>query len=283
MSNTEDQESQGKNRRRRKRKHQQESQDDQRQKSQEPSDQQEELEQVEQKDWDYITKQVVNRNLPPFLKKLFPGLDFEYMEPLPVELKSEKFELDCPCVIKVKGQERVALVEVQTRNDRSMGERLLLYILLVRLIYRERFGSDLIVMPGVINLLDDGNLPEQPYRIPVGDGEFITIPYKTIYLGKMEASEFLETFPVDWLPFLPFTRGGRDQEIMRPIIKKLEKQSDDLLYKAAVEIESYVLEQYNEDQSWLLEMVAKSMYQREDLPIYQGLKKLIMEKGLQKG
>jgi len=217
MGNTEGQDSQGKNRRQRKKSKKRQDQDNQQQEGQEPPNvpqdhQQADLEQVERKDWDYITKQVVNRNLPPFLKKLFPDVDFEYVEPLPVELKSEKFELDCPCIIKVKGQERIALLEVQTRNNRSMGEQLLLYILLVRLIYSERFGSDLIVMPGVINLLSDGNLPEQPYRIPVGDGEFITIPYKTIYLGKMEAREFLETFPMDWLPFLPFTRGGRDRE-----------------------------------------------------------------------
>jgi predicted transposase YdaD len=170
----------------------------------------------------------------------------------------------------------VALVEMQTRNEREVGERLLLYTLLARMIYEKK------VMPGVIYLLNDGNLPEQPYRIPVGNGKFITFPYECIYVGKMEASEIWREFPLDWLPLLPFTVGGRTPEMIDRLFEKLRQESDLFLLRTAVEFASYVLDHYNEDQSWLFRKV-QNMYELQDLPIYRAVKQQAREEGLQEG
>src|SRR5712691_5459195 len=84
----------------------------------------------ERKDWDYASKKLVYRNPQVFLDLFFPGEAVKYLHPLPVEMKAEEFELDCPFLVEVHGEERGALLELQTRNDREMGERLLLYLLL---------------------------------------------------------------------------------------------------------------------------------------------------------
>jgi len=240
--------------------------------------------------WDSTLKQLIHINPAAFVQWLVPGAAF--VQERVQELQSEKREMDALLEIVVNEQSMLLHIEFQTRNDASMGERLLLYNILARNAHK------LPVFSCVLYLLKDGNVSQSPLSLTIPSGQTIVeFYYQSIEIGKLSSEDILNIGNPTLIPLLPLTRGGETRSEIAGMFERLRKHPRGELSNAQIadlELIAYTLASLvltnNKnplDLEWLIGRFREMHDILRETPIYQEIllegRKEGIEKGIEKG
>ena len=240
--------------------------------------------------WDSTLKQLIHINPAAFVQWLVPGAAF--VQERVQELQSEKREMDALLEIVVNEQSMLLHIEFQTRNDASMGERLLLYNILARNAHK------LPVFSCVLYLLKDGNVSQSPLRLTIPSGQtIIEFYYQSIEIGKLTSEDILNIGNPTLIPLLPLTKGGETRSEIAGMFERLRKHPRGELSNAQIadlELIAYTLASLvltnNKnplDLEWLIGRFREMHDILRETPIYQEIllegRKEGIEKGIERG
>ena len=240
--------------------------------------------------WDSTLKQLIHINPAAFVQWLVPGAAF--VQERVQELQSEKREMDALLEIVVNEQSMLLHIEFQTRNDASMGERLLLYNILARNAHK------LPVFSCVLYLLKDGNVSQSPLSLTIPSGQTIVeFYYQSIEIGKLSSEDILNIGNPTLIPLLPLTKGGETRSEIAGMFERLRKHPRGELSNAQIadlELIAYTLASLvltnNKnplDLEWLIGRFREMHDILRETPIYQEIllegRKEGIEKGIEKG
>jgi len=240
--------------------------------------------------WDSTLKQLIHINPAAFVQWLVPGAAF--VQERVQELQSEKREMDALLEIVANEQSMLLHIEFQTRNDTSMGERLLLYNVLARNAHK------LPVFSCVLYLLKDGNVSQSPLRLTIPSGQtIIEFYYQSIEIGKLTSEDILNIGNPTLIPLLPLTKGGETRSEIAGMFERLRKHPRGELSNAQIadlELIAYTLASLvltnNKnplDLEWLIGRFREMHDILRETPIYQEIllegRKEGIEKGIERG
>ena len=113
--------------------------------------------------WDDSLRKLVHAAPQAFVHLVDP--EAEYLHPVKEKLKPLTREVDGLLLTRrTDGKLQLIHVEIQSRNDPTMGDRMLLYHVLARTQY------NLPVLSYVLYLRQDGAVPQPPHRWQAADG-----------------------------------------------------------------------------------------------------------------
>lgn len=223
--------------------------------------------------WDDSLRKLVHANPQAFVHLVDP--EAQYLTAYREKLKPLTREVDGLLLTKcTNGQQQLIHIEIQSTNDPEMGDRMLVYHVLVRIQYH------LPVRSCVIYLRQDGVVPQPPHRWHDGNGRVANdFHYTVIEIAKMTAAELRAFGEVGLLPLLPLTKDGANREVAEEMYTELQVVGNLDLLQIGQMIASLAFgEARPQDQEWAVRRY-REMYDRlQDTPVYKEMVRLATEK-----
>ena len=223
--------------------------------------------------WDDSLRKLVHVNPQAFVHLVDP--EAEYLHEINEKLKPLTREVDGLLLTQRKdGRQQLVHIEIQSTNDPTMGERMLIYHVLARLQY------DLPILSYVIYLRKDGTVPQPPYQWKSLDEEVVLeFHYRVIELAEMTAEELRSFGEVGLLPLLPLTKGGATRQVAEEMFTELQGAGYLNLLQLGQTIASLAFgDTRPADQEWVLRRY-RTMYDRlQETPLYKEMTRLASER-----
>ena len=174
--------------------------------------------------WDSMTKRMIGANPEHFTKWL--ASEATFVAVLDIELKSKHLYADSLLQITQEDKPGLLHIEVQTRRDPEMQDRLLEYNVLA-----SRQYDHLPVYSYVICLLEDADVVDPPFTRRFLNGEEVhRFNYRVIRLWNIPAEGLLHLGWTGLLPLVSLTNGGKQPEMVKEMINRLAEANEwDLL------------------------------------------------------
>ncbi|HLZ61704.1 MAG TPA: hypothetical protein VKR06_32565 [Ktedonosporobacter sp.] len=235
------------------------------------------------KTWDSIIKRLVQYNPQAFLVLFLPTAIFlrflpEGLEPIkkPGKKREEAQHVDILMVALLNGVEVIVHIELQTRNDYEMDERLLEYNRKIE----DKHGQT--PQPCAFYLLTDGNVPASPLVRHIDGRLVLYFEFLSVEVGTWDAEEILARETIEFLPLLPLCQNGRNLDLVDKMLTRLEREDDGILLDLGAVFAEFAFDHYGGDLEWLYGRI-KNMRDIEDLPLLKGMLEKGREQGLQEG
>ncbi|HLH60810.1 MAG TPA: hypothetical protein VKV20_03925, partial [Ktedonobacteraceae bacterium] len=168
------------------------------------------------KPWDDAIKRLIHLRPEAFVRLFLPEAHF--IEALPPKLRQEEMEMDNLFRTEFQHHPLLMDVEVQTRYDARMPERLLRYNIITRMQHNAP------VVSCVLHLLDDTPIHPSPFTWEVaGKQERQSFSYHVIELSQYTPESIIALGEVTLLPLLPFTKGGKSREVLTHMFRLIEQ------------------------------------------------------------
>jgi predicted transposase YdaD len=214
-------------------------------------------------DWDKSLKTLVMECPQAFAEWIMRETGLTVISLLPTELKGYDLVADGLLMLaRHGGEEVVLLVEIQSVNDKEMGERLLEYSFRARRIHKRP------VIACVIFLRKDGEVPEPPLVWEFRDGKKILVfDYTCIKLWELEAEELLAFHQLALLPLTLMTKRGANRTIVERMFASLIENKLENLLPASNLLASLALGEG--DLEWLQRRYQKMTDILKDAPAYR--------------
>lgn len=223
--------------------------------------------------WDDSLKKLVHASPQAFVHLIDP--DAQYLYELKERLKPLTRDVDGLVLVRRKdGKLQLVHIEIQSTNDPTMPDRMLIYNVLARTQHQ------LPVLSCVIYLRKDGKIPQSPHQWKLTDGEIVLeFHYLVIEVADMSAEELQTLGEPGLLPLLPLTRGGATREVVEGMFTELQIVGNLDLLQIGQMIASLAFgEARPADQEWVLRRY-RQMYERlQDTPLYKEMTRLASEK-----
>jgi predicted transposase YdaD len=228
--------------------------------------------------WDDSLRKLVHANPQAFVHLVDP--EAEYLHAIKEKLKPLTREVDGLLLTQRKdGKQQLIHIEMQSTNDPTMGDRMVLYHVLARTQY------NLPVLSSVIYLRQDGNVPQPPHQWEAADGRVTNeFHYLVIEVVDMTAEELRAFGEIGLLPLLPLTRDGATRQAVEEMFTKLQVAGTlDLLQIGQLIASLAFGDRRPADQEWVLRRY-REMYDRlQETPVYKEMTRLASEKARQEG
>ncbi len=219
--------------------------------------------------WDDTTKRLIQSNPQHFVSWLLHGGVFKTY--LATELKNWTLTADLLMQVLMHDQEMLLHLEIQSKEDNTMPQRLLEYNILATREHRQP------VLSCVLYLRKDRGMAQPPLRwhLPSGQ-ETLTFHFVVIRLWEIASAEIIETGLSGLLPLLPLTREGQQRETIDLMIEHLVASHQQVLLPLG-EIIAGLMVKDETERAWLKGRFAMYSDIFEDSWVYQE----IVEKGIQ--
>ena len=196
---------------------------------------------------------------------------------LPTEFKGYDLEADGLLMVGTRDDEDIiVLIEFQSVNDKSMGERLLEYSFRAK----TKYGKPVIAC--VIFLRPDGIVPEPPLIWELRNGKKILVfDYTCIKLWLMAAEELLAFDQPALLPLTMLTKGGANRIIVDKMFDGLVANGLHDLLPVGNLLASLVLG--TEDLEWLERRYKQMTDILKDTPAYHWMTEDARKEGILEG
>jgi predicted transposase YdaD len=154
--------------------------------------------------WDDTTKRLIQSNPQHFVSWILHGGVFKTY--LATELKNWTLTADMMMHVLVHDQNMLLHLEIQSKEDNTMPQRLLEYNILATREHKQP------VLSCVIYLRKDRRVAQSPLRwyLPSGQ-ETLAFHFQVIRLWEIPSTEIIETGLSGLLPLLPLTREAGNE------------------------------------------------------------------------
>jgi predicted transposase YdaD len=222
--------------------------------------------------WDSAGKRLLREMPQHIVSWLLKGATF--VRALPTELKSRNIFADGVFEIRVDGKPAVMHIEFQSRQHKTMPERLMEYNMLTA--SENEWWP---VYTFVIYLRKDGEAPQSPLiRYWRNGQEYQCFYYTVVELANLSARQFLQMGLHGLYPLILLAKGGTEPEVVREMVTDLTEARELELLALAYTFGGLVpgSEAY---ESWFKRSFAMLDDILEESWTYQE----IVKKGLEKG
>jgi predicted transposase YdaD len=184
------------------------------------------------------------------------------------EFQSRTIDADEMHEVLFCDQEMLCHIEAQSGSDAEMDLRLLEYCMLASRYYKKPVKS------WVIYLKEGGSHPESPLIWMTPDGEEILRFYhRSIVLAKMTSAELFDEGLLGILPFVPFTRDGRQHDVIEKVIALLLSASDIIRNELLALTKLFASLAFDKtdsvNQDWIVKRFAMHKDILRDTPVFQ--------------
>lgn len=225
--------------------------------------------------WDDTTKRLIQSNPQHFVSWLLHGGVFKTY--LATELKNWTLTADMMLQVQVGDHDMLLHLEIQSKEDQTMAQRLLEYNVLATREHKQP------VLSSVLYLRKDRGIIQSPLRWQLPDGqETLAFQFAVIRLWDIPSREIIETGLSGLLPLLPLTREGQQRETIDLMIEHLFASQQQALLPLGEIIAGFVAKDETE-RAWLKGRFAMYGDIFEDSWVYQELMSKGMEKGIAQG
>src|SRR5579859_4779443 len=226
--------------------------------------------------WDSAGKRLLRETPQHIVSWLLKGATF--VRALPTELKSRNIFADGVYEIRVNGEPAVMHIEFQSRQHKTMPERLMEYNMLAA--SEHEWWP---VYTFVIYLRKDGEVPQSPLIRRLRNGEeYQRFYYTVVELANISARQFLQMGLHGLYPLILLAKGGTEPEVVREMMTDLTEAHELELLALAYTFGGLApgSEAY---ESWFRRSFAMLDDILEDSWTYQEIVKKGMQKGMQQG
>lgn len=165
--------------------------------------------------WDSAGKRLLRERPQQIVSWLLKGATF--VRALPTELKSRNSFADGVYEIMVNGDPAVMHIEFQSRQHKTMPERLMEYNMLAA--SEHEWWP---VYTFVIYLRKDGEVPQSPLIRRLRNGEeYQRFYYRVVELANLSARQFLQMGLHGLYPLILLATGGTEPEVVREMVTSL--------------------------------------------------------------
>ena len=228
--------------------------------------------------WDDSLRKLVHTSPQAFVHLVDP--EAQYLHAIKEKLKPLTREVDGLLLTqRHDGKQQLIHLELQSTNDPSMGDRMVLYHVLARTQYQ------LPVLSCVIYLRQDGTVPQPPHRWQAADGRVTNeFHYLVIEVANMTAEELRAFGEIGLLPMLPLNRDGASRQAVEEMFTALQVAGNlDLLQIGQLIASLAFGDRRAADQEWVFRRY-RQMYDRlQEAPLYKEMMRLASEKARQEG
>ncbi len=228
--------------------------------------------------WDDSLRKLVQADPQAFVHLVDP--EAEYLNAIKEKLKPLTREVDGLLLTQRKdGRQQLIHIELQSTNDPTMGDRMVLYHVLARTQY------NLPVLSCVIYLRQDGLVPQPLHRWEAADGSVTNeFHYRVVEVANMTSEELRAFGEIGLLPLLPLTKDGATREKGEEMFTDLQVAGNLELLQIGQLIASLAFgNRRPADQEWVFRRY-REMYDRlQETPLYKEITRLATEKGVQEG
>jgi predicted transposase YdaD len=226
-------------------------------------------------DWDDSLKTFISENAQDFATWILKGSRVE--RKLLTEFKIRTIEADCLLEVSEDDMPLLLQIEIQSKRDPNIGERLLEYS------FEAMHEHHLPVFSCVIYLRDVGEVPQPPLRWQLPNGrEVLWFDYVSIELANIPTDEFRQMGLIGLLPLLILTKDGATHQVMEEVIAGLEAaEKPELL--PIVRLLAELVFTSGGDLEWIERIFAMHDEIFAQTPTYQRLVKKGREEGLEEG
>jgi predicted transposase YdaD len=225
--------------------------------------------------WDDTTKRLIKSHPQDFVSWMVQGATF--VEYVSGELKNWTLTTDMLMSVLVQGQEMLLHLEIQSKEDRTMAQRLLEYnVLATREHKRPVFSC-------VLYLRQDRRLAEPPLRWSIPSGrQTLIFDFLVFRLWEIPSEELFHKGLIGLLPLVPLTREGHQRETVDRMIQELIA-SQQLALLPLSEIIAGLVWKEKTEREWLQRRFAMYEDILEDSWVYQEILHKGLEQGINKG
>ncbi len=226
-------------------------------------------------DWDDSLKTFISENAQDFATWILKGSRVE--RKLLTEFKIRTIEADCLLEVSDDDMPLLLQIEIQSKRDPNIGERLLEYS------FEAMHEHHLPVFSCVIYLRDVSEVPQPPLHWQLPNGrEVLWFDYVSIELANIPTDEFRQMGLVGLLPLLILTKDGATHQVMDEVIAGLEAaEKPELL--PIVRLLAELVFTSGGDLEWIERIFAMHDEIFAQTPTYQRLVKKGREEGLEEG
>jgi len=167
------------------------------------------------------------------------------------------------------------LIEIQTRPDKSMPQRMLEYTAMHHRAHKKP------VYPVLINLTGRGRR-EEYYTYDCLDITVIDFNYRQFNLSEMNGHEFIHAAPVGLLPLVPLMRHSYSpEEVLEACTRRVEREVLSEQDRASLFLGLAVISSLKLSRKIILKVIEVS--RMENSPLFDGIREEWMSKGEIKG
>jgi hypothetical protein len=236
-----------------------------------------------EKKYDSLMSTLIGRNPQAFLDLLYPGSRFVAHHRNKLADSQRQPDAVIGAVRIKTGKRFLAQPDIQTKPDKTIAERLMLYQVLLRWEHYKREKIWVPTSSSVLHLTKahaDMQLPLH-WTAPGADEEdeqALDFYFKSVEMREKTPEEILRLGHLELLPLLPATQGGSERSMIEWVMEQLQECGDIDMPHYGYYIAGLTLEFLNkwDDLKWLTERYKMIDEKFRDSPIYR----MVVDEGI---
>lgn len=226
-------------------------------------------------EWDDSIKRLFREHPQDYVSWLVNGAI--YQGTVSGELKNRTRHTDQLLSVMKAQKEGLLHIEVQSKDDKDIENRLLEYNLLATLTYHQPVITCLILLRPV------ANAPKSPLiKAAFDEFECWRFQFIVVKLWEIPALELVHTGLIGLLPLVPLANGGTEQEALTTVVSELYAAGEYILLSLTKLIAGLKMRQPAQ-QEMLERMFAMYQDALEDSWVYQEILRRGVEQGMNQG